>query len=204
MQEVFAPKAMTALVSSVGNSFPHIVYDVGVYSWRCNKFLMNSGLFFGLLVHTDVTAAYLQLATHSQPISIDGSRFSSFFRSARCRRICEQRRPGGQSTAVVGQTHGWLHLQHTRSGPAPQLFKRNNKLKFWSVGGRAARDPRVPLCAVGRHPHVCGRFCVAKPCLRGDMPGFFVSVLDQSKSHQHHHHHHHNLHATVSRSHGRL
>ena len=43
-QEVFDKRAAQKLVAGLHGFFGHIVYDVGIDSWRSNRFLMNSGL----------------------------------------------------------------------------------------------------------------------------------------------------------------
>ena len=43
-QEVFDYRAAKKLVNALHGWFGHIVYDVGIDSWRTNRFLMNSGL----------------------------------------------------------------------------------------------------------------------------------------------------------------
>ncbi|XP_072169144.1 sphingomyelin phosphodiesterase 3-like [Diadema setosum] len=45
-QEVFDHRAANQLVHILHNYFSHILYDVGVHSWKVNRFLLNSGLVF--------------------------------------------------------------------------------------------------------------------------------------------------------------
>jgi hypothetical protein len=44
VQEAWIPRCCREMIRELIAVFPHVVYDVGVTSWECNRWLGNSGL----------------------------------------------------------------------------------------------------------------------------------------------------------------